>query len=131
MRGHYKFYHRSITVYTGLSFAILSYDVIICGGTLIIFAENSENCKFKPTNQDLLKVPKIFMTTNKIILDFKTSGTSLIYIPVSPPSLLTTEPISQTTTVNHWAAATWQKQSVKCLTACPTQDNKFILVKNT
>ena len=39
MRGQHKFYHWSFTVYTGLSLAILSYEVIICGGTLIIFED--------------------------------------------------------------------------------------------
>ena len=40
MIGQHKFYHWSILpVYAGLSLAILSYDVIICGGTLIIFMD--------------------------------------------------------------------------------------------
>ena len=37
MRGQHKCYHWSITVYTVLSLDILSYDVIICEGTFIIF----------------------------------------------------------------------------------------------
>ena len=45
MRGQHEFYHWPITMYTGLSLVILPCDVIICGGTLIIFEIEKEKRK--------------------------------------------------------------------------------------
>ena len=42
MRGQHKFYYWSITVYTGPSLVILSYDIKICGGTLIIIIKKGQ-----------------------------------------------------------------------------------------
>ena len=61
MRGQNTFYHWSITVYTGLSSAILSYGVIICGGTLIIF--------FDPWSQ-VLCLDKPLMIVTRSLYDY-------------------------------------------------------------
>ena len=39
-----------------------------------------------PTNQDSIKVPKVFKSTNKKCY-YKTLGTSIINIPIASPSL--------------------------------------------
>ena len=68
MGGQQKYYHWSITVYTGLLLAILSYDVIIFGGTLIIFASCKKNLRvlemiiihpgiLKTIDDELMKIP--------------------------------------------------------------------------
>ena len=43
MRGQYRFYRRSITLYTGLSLVILLYDVIFCG-SLCCFPTSQKFC---------------------------------------------------------------------------------------